>query len=113
VSFATITLCVASQQVYVVLVYFVIDSVWKLLETPLYSYIADKKRSPILILWMKCHHQSSLQEEQVKEALKEAPRRKPLVWMEYCLIYVGTENLKKWRSKHQKVLLMHKSRMNS
>jgi hypothetical protein len=33
VSFAAITLCVASQQVFIV-VYFVIDSVWKLLGTP-------------------------------------------------------------------------------
>jgi hypothetical protein len=36
VSFATITLCVASQQMFIV-VYFVIDSVWKLLDTPLYT----------------------------------------------------------------------------
>jgi hypothetical protein len=36
VSFATITLCVASQRVSVV-VYFVIDSVRKLLDTPLYT----------------------------------------------------------------------------
>jgi hypothetical protein len=35
VSFAAITLCVASQQVFIV-VYFIIDSVWKLLDTPLY-----------------------------------------------------------------------------
>jgi hypothetical protein len=40
VSFATVTLCVASQRVFVVVVvvvvvvYFVIDSVWKLLDTP-------------------------------------------------------------------------------
>jgi hypothetical protein len=35
VSFATVTLCVASQWVFtVVSVYFVIDSVWKLLDTP-------------------------------------------------------------------------------
>jgi hypothetical protein len=33
VSFAVITLCVASQRVYIV-VYFVIDSVRKLLDTP-------------------------------------------------------------------------------
>jgi hypothetical protein len=44
VSFATITLCVASQQVFiivvvVVVVYFVIDSVRKLLDTP--SYVMD------------------------------------------------------------------------
>jgi hypothetical protein len=44
VSFATITLCVASQQVFVVVVvvvvvvYFVIDSVQKLLDTPLYCW---------------------------------------------------------------------------
>jgi hypothetical protein len=35
VSFATITLYVSSQQVFVI-VYFVIDSVWKLLDTPSY-----------------------------------------------------------------------------
>jgi hypothetical protein len=35
VSFIAITLCVASQRVFVV-VYFVIDSVRKLLDTPLY-----------------------------------------------------------------------------
>jgi hypothetical protein len=41
VSFATITLCVTSQGVFVVvvivIVYFIIDSVQKLLDTPLYS----------------------------------------------------------------------------
>jgi hypothetical protein len=37
VSFAAITLCVASQRVFIVVsVYFVIDSVRKLLETPSY-----------------------------------------------------------------------------
>jgi hypothetical protein len=38
VSFAAITLCVASQRVFVafVFVYFIIDSVRKLLETPSY-----------------------------------------------------------------------------
>jgi hypothetical protein len=40
VSFATITLCVASQRVFIVVsVYFVIDSVRKLLDTP--SYIVN------------------------------------------------------------------------
>jgi hypothetical protein len=44
VSFATITLCVASQRVFivvvvVVVVYFVIDSVWKLLDKPSYILI--------------------------------------------------------------------------
>jgi len=34
VSLADITLCVAFQQVFIV--YFVIDSVWKLLDTPSY-----------------------------------------------------------------------------
>jgi hypothetical protein len=37
VSFAAITLCVASQQVFVVVVYFVIYSVRKLLDTPSYE----------------------------------------------------------------------------
>jgi hypothetical protein len=36
VSFAAISLCVASQRVFIV-VYFVIHSVWKLLDTPLYD----------------------------------------------------------------------------
>jgi hypothetical protein len=35
VSFAAITLCVVSQRVFVVVVYFVIDSVRKLLDTPI------------------------------------------------------------------------------
>jgi hypothetical protein len=33
VSFAAITLCVASQRVFIIVVYFVIDSVRKLLDT--------------------------------------------------------------------------------
>jgi hypothetical protein len=39
VSFAAITLCVASQRLFtvVVVVYFVIDSVRKILDTPSYS----------------------------------------------------------------------------
>jgi hypothetical protein len=36
VSFATITLCVASQWVFIVVIHFIINSVWKLLDTPLY-----------------------------------------------------------------------------
>jgi hypothetical protein len=36
VSFAAITLCVASQQVFIVVVYFVTDSVRQLLDTPSY-----------------------------------------------------------------------------
>jgi hypothetical protein len=43
VSFAAITLCVASQRVFVV-VYFVIDSVRKLLDTPSYHVLI----SPVL-----------------------------------------------------------------
>jgi hypothetical protein len=36
VSFAAITFCVASQRVFIVVIYFVIDSVRKLLDTPSY-----------------------------------------------------------------------------
>jgi hypothetical protein len=36
VSFAAITLCVASQRVFIAVGYFVIDSVRKLLDTPSY-----------------------------------------------------------------------------
>jgi len=35
-SFAAITLCVTSQPVFIV-VYFITDSVWELLDTPLYA----------------------------------------------------------------------------
>jgi hypothetical protein len=35
VNFAAITLCVASQQVFIIVVYFIIDSVQKLLDTSL------------------------------------------------------------------------------
>jgi len=39
VNFAAITLCVASERVFIVVsLYFVIDSVRKLLVTPLYSF---------------------------------------------------------------------------
>jgi hypothetical protein len=39
VSFAAITLCVVSQRVFIVVVYFVIDSVRKLLDTHSYSRV--------------------------------------------------------------------------
>jgi hypothetical protein len=40
VSFATITLCVAPQQVFIVVVYFVIDLVRERLNTPSYVHMA-------------------------------------------------------------------------
>jgi hypothetical protein len=40
VSFAAITLCVASQRVFIVVIYFVIDSVRKLLDTSSYVFVA-------------------------------------------------------------------------
>jgi hypothetical protein len=43
VSFAAITLCVASRRVFIVAVYFVIDSVQKLLDTPSYTYVFMKR----------------------------------------------------------------------
>jgi len=47
VTFAAISLCVASQRVFivvVVVVYFVMDSVRKLLDTPSYSRCGDRVR---------------------------------------------------------------------
>jgi enhancing lycopene biosynthesis protein 2 len=57
VSFAAITLCVASQLVFIVVVYLVIDSVRKLLDTPSYinsmniknAECGDRKRTAVLI----------------------------------------------------------------
>jgi hypothetical protein len=48
VSFATITLCVASQRMFVV--YFVIDSARKLLDTP--SYMNNSRKSTFQVGWM-------------------------------------------------------------
>jgi hypothetical protein len=50
VSFAAITLCVASQQVFIVfvVVYFVMDSVRKLLDTLSYSFIQFYDPSALL-----------------------------------------------------------------
>jgi hypothetical protein len=45
VNFAAITLCVVSQRVFIVVVYFVIDSIRKLLDTPLY----------LLLNYAPCH----------------------------------------------------------
>jgi hypothetical protein len=48
VSFTVITLCVASQRVFVVVVvvYFVIDTVRKILDTPSYMYFEVKQLNP-------------------------------------------------------------------
>jgi hypothetical protein len=46
VSFAAITLCVASQEVFIVVVYFVIDSVRNLLVTP--SYVCTSLMTCVL-----------------------------------------------------------------
>jgi hypothetical protein len=43
VSFAAITLCVASQWVFIVIVYFVINSVRRLLDKPLYRILKNMK----------------------------------------------------------------------
>jgi hypothetical protein len=40
VSFAAITLCLATRRVFIAVVYFVIDSVRKLLDTP--SYVSSQ-----------------------------------------------------------------------
>jgi hypothetical protein len=66
VSFAAITLCVASQRVFVVVVvvvvYFVIDSVRKLLDTPSYGFRVNfnlfyKHTINVLIKYLKIHLQ--------------------------------------------------------
>jgi len=45
VSFATITLCIASQRVFVVVVYFIINSVQKLLHAHSYMFIYTEQSS--------------------------------------------------------------------
>jgi hypothetical protein len=52
VSFAVITLCVASQRVFIVVVYFIIDSVRKLLDTP--SYV-DPTLLKTRYFWVLCN----------------------------------------------------------
>jgi hypothetical protein len=51
VSFASVTLCVVSQRVFIV-VYLVIDSVRKLLDTP--SYLDDPYHAPADEIEAKC-----------------------------------------------------------
>jgi hypothetical protein len=46
VSFAAITLCVASQRVFIVVVYFVIDSVRKLLDTTSWMEVSSQLHAP-------------------------------------------------------------------
>jgi hypothetical protein len=50
-SFAAITLCVASQRVFiaVLIVYFVIDSVWELLDTPSYDVYHYDELSTLIL----------------------------------------------------------------
>jgi hypothetical protein len=56
VSFAAITLCVASQRVFIVVVDFVIDSVRKLLDTPSYCALQTAIfKSNILFSVIVCH----------------------------------------------------------
>jgi hypothetical protein len=51
VSFAAITLCVASQRGFIaVSIYFVTDSVWKLLDKPLYVSGNWKHEGPVVYL---------------------------------------------------------------
>jgi hypothetical protein len=47
VSFAAITLCAASQRMFIVVVYFVIDSVRELLDTPSYSFQEVSEKSSL------------------------------------------------------------------
>jgi hypothetical protein len=51
VSFAAITLCVAAQRVFITVVYFVIDSVRKLLDTPSYIDSAYQMSSAVPMLF--------------------------------------------------------------
>jgi hypothetical protein len=51
VSFAAINLCVASQRVFIVVVYFVIDSVRKLLDTPSYLVRISARLPAILMIF--------------------------------------------------------------
>jgi hypothetical protein len=62
VSFAAITLCVASQQVFavVVVVYFVIDSVQKLLDTPSYVQMHAHTCTRIGLVEQSCDKTSSI-----------------------------------------------------
>jgi hypothetical protein len=55
VSFAAVTLCVASQRVFIVIVvvvvvYFFVDSVWKLLDTP--SYVERILCRSVMIIYL-------------------------------------------------------------
>jgi hypothetical protein len=51
VSFAAITFCVASQQVFIVLsIYLIINSVWKLLNIPSYIFVNYKNTYSVFVV---------------------------------------------------------------
>jgi hypothetical protein len=63
VSFVAITLCVASQRVFIIVVYFVIDSVRKILDTPSYAvsliHVWTRSRVRVNLLTDSTRHEAS------------------------------------------------------
>jgi len=73
VSFTAITLCIASQQVFIVVsVYFIIDSVWKLFDTPLHLHYITKQYTPsvFFLLFPVVHLQKAKANTKTKMVLK-------------------------------------------
>jgi hypothetical protein len=62
VSFAAITLCIASQRVFIIVVYFVIDSVRKLLVTPSYVLSAVLKHGHTEMKFEHVHSSNAISE---------------------------------------------------
>jgi hypothetical protein len=54
VSLAAITLCVISQRVFVIVVYFIIESVRKLLDTPSYLLVPNASQASDVCLCVGC-----------------------------------------------------------
>jgi hypothetical protein len=76
VSFAAITLCVASQRVFIVIVYFFIDPVQKILDAPSYNKI------------IKCLH--------FKKLFFSSPPRPEWLWGQTSLLSNGYQGLFPW-----------------
>jgi hypothetical protein len=96
VSFAAVTLCVASQHVFIVVVYFVIDSVRELLDITLYGiviYECEKNCDCYLVLRAVCRMD-------VKTALKHP-------WLQVAdkipvdQFKINTENLRNYYNRYR------------
>jgi hypothetical protein len=95
VSFAAITLCVTSQRVFIVVGYFVIDSVRKLLDTPGYISVFGNTVEQVTFIQTVCdvaiaHNKLCIQFVLVSSRLTKQNNYQNLLWC--CLLFTYSIN---------------------